>query len=148
MSYQERNNIVSLFSMLIIAIFYTVRLFDMTEAQRSDAAQLLNLWVLFLVVTIISQIISHILTHILFTIISVVRTNEEEPLFADERDKLIELKGVRNSYYAFSIIVLIAMISVAMNKPPVVLFVILMYAGVMAQIVGDVSRIYLYRRGF
>jgi hypothetical protein len=79
-----------------------------------------------------------------------VRTNEEPEIedIADERDKLIDLKGTRSAYVAFSIGVFLSMLTFALDQPPLVMFTLIIFFGIVAQIAGDVSRLYYYRRGF
>jgi hypothetical protein len=40
------------------------------------------------------------------------------------------------------------MLTFALGQPPLVMFTLLIFFGVVAQIIGDISRLYLYRRGF
>jgi hypothetical protein len=40
------------------------------------------------------------------------------------------------------------MLTFAFGQPPLVMFTLLIFFGVVAQIIGDISRLYLYRRGF
>jgi hypothetical protein len=40
------------------------------------------------------------------------------------------------------------MLTFALGQPPLVMFTLLIFFGVLAQVVGDISRLILYRRGF
>ena len=96
-------------------------------------------------------IVATILTHIISAIIQVIKTGEEEPEIedlADERDKLIDLRGTKATYFVSSIGVFLAMLTFALGQPPLVMFTLLIFFGVVAQIIGDISRLILYRRGF
>jgi hypothetical protein len=80
----------------------------------------------------------------------VIRTGDENPQvedIEDERDKLIELKGTRVTYTVFSLVVFGAMLSYVFGQPALVMFSGLILAGLIAQVIGDVYRIVLYRRG-
>jgi hypothetical protein len=44
--------------------------------------------------------------------------------------------------------VFIAMLTFVIGQPALVLFSLLILGGILAQILGDSSRLYLYRRGF
>ena len=68
--------------------------------------------------------------------------------FQDERDRLIDLRGTQVTYFVSSIGVLLSMLTFVFGQPPLVMFTLLIFFGVLAQIVGDISRLYLYRRGF
>ncbi len=67
--------------------------------------------------------------------------------FEDERDKLIDLKGTNLAYSVSSIGGFFAMLSFALGQPPLVMFALLVFFGITAQIVGDVKRLVLYYRG-
>ncbi len=148
MSYQERNHTVSFISNLLIFGYYFLNVFQMNQAGDLDSTAIFSLWATVIVLGILASILSSILTAIASNIISMIKTNTEEPTIADERDKLIELKGTRNTYYVFSVGVFIAMASLVLAMPPLVMFNLLIFSAISSQIVGDLSRIYLYRRGF
>jgi hypothetical protein len=40
------------------------------------------------------------------------------------------------------------MLTYVLGQPPLVMFVLLILVGIVAQIIGDISRLVLYRRGF
>jgi hypothetical protein len=40
------------------------------------------------------------------------------------------------------------MLTFVLGQPPLVMFTLLIFFGVVAQILGDISRLVLYRRGF
>lgn len=149
MSYQEKNITVSLMSYLLILGFYLLNLVPMVQGAGLASGPVFSLWVTVIVAGIVVNIIASVLTTIGFSIVHVVKTksNKSEPLIADERDKLISLKGYKNSYITFSIGVGLAMLTLVFNNPPLVMFSLLVLSGLVAEIVGDVSQIYLYRRG-
>jgi hypothetical protein len=61
---------------------------------------------------------------------------------------LIGLKGVRASYIAFSLGVLVSMLSFVFGQPPLVMFSLIIFFSIAAEIIGDISQIFLYRKGF
>ena len=65
-----------------------------------------------------------------------------------ERDKLIDLKDTKTVYYVSGFGGFLAMLTFVLGQPGLVMFSLLIFFGVAAQIVGDISRLYLYRRGF
>ena len=150
MSYQEKNITVSLVSHLLIGAYYLVNLFQMQQAGGLIAAKVFSLWAILIVATIIATILGSILTNILLSIVHAIRTrsDQEERFIEDERDQLIGLKGSKVSYIAFSIGVLIAMLSFAFGQPPLVMFSLLILSSILAEIIGDISQLYLYRKGF
>ena len=67
----------------------------------------------------------------------------------DDADRtLIALKANQVSYAAFGIGFLLAMISLASGLPPLVMFHLIVFSLFGAGIVGYVTQLYLYRRGF
>ncbi|MCP4418127.1 MAG: hypothetical protein GY805_16005 [Chloroflexi bacterium] len=89
-----------------------------------------------------------IITAILVSIIQAIATREKEPSLLDERDQLIHLKADRNSYTVFGSGFLLAMIMLAVGLPPLVMFNLIVFSVFGAGIVGYITQIYLYRRGF
>ena len=151
MSFQEKNIAVSLGSSTLILGFYLIRMFQMIEGGSFISTNVFHLWGIVIVLTIIVTILATILTHILSAIIQAITTGEEDPEIEDiedERDKLIDLKGTKITYILFSIGVFLAMLTFVLGQPPLVMFSLLIFFGIVGQIVGDSSRLYLYRRGF
>jgi uncharacterized membrane protein len=150
MSYQEKNITVSLVSHLLIVVYYLVNLFQMQQVGGLVSTKVFSLWAIVIVATIIVNIIGSILTNILLSIVHAIKTRSKqvEKFIEDERDKLIGLKGSKVSYIAFSIGVLIAMLSFAFGQPPLVMFSLLILSSILGEIIGDISQLYLYRKGF
>lgn len=150
MSYQEKNITVSLVSHLLIVSYYLVNLFQMYQAGGLVSARVFSLWAIVIVAAIIVTIIGSILTNILLSIVHAIKTRseKEERFIEDERDQLIGLKGSKVSYIAFSIGVLVAMLTFALGQSPLVMFSLLILSSILAEIIGDVSQLYLYQKGF
>jgi len=150
MSYQEKNITVSLASYLLIVGYYLVNLFQMLRGGELVSARLFGLWATVILATIIVNIIASILTNILLTIVEAIKAQKyEEPRFiADERDKVIELKGIRASYIMFSVGVLVSVLAFTFGQPPLVMVSLIIFFAIAAEIIGDISQIYLYRSGF
>ena len=80
-----------------------------------------------------------------------IKTGEEDPKIEDiedERDKLIDLRGTRVSYIISSSGVALSMLAFVLGQPPLVMFSLLIFFGLIAQVIGDISRLVLYRKGF
>lgn len=122
----------------------------MIQGDSFIAANVFRLWAIVIVLAVVATILMTILTHIVANIVEAVRTKGEPELeeFADERDKLIDLKGTRVTYAVSSVGALVAMLTFALGQPPLVMFALLIFFALLAQIVGDVSRLTFYRRGF
>lgn len=74
-------------------------------------------------------------------------TGEKEPTFADELDKLIEMKANRISFFMFIIGFLLAMGTLVMNEQLQTMFIILIIAGFISDVIGSVMKLYYYRKG-
>ena len=150
MSYQEKNITVSLANFSLILGFYLIRVFQMIQSGSFNSTNVFRLWGIVIVLAILVTIFATILTHILSAIVQAIRTKQEPELedIEDERDKLIDLRGTKITYFVSSIGVFLSMLTFALGQPPLVMFTLLIFFGVVAQILGDISRLYLYRRGF
>ena len=149
-SFQEKNITVSLVNFILILGVYLIRVFQMIQGGSFNSTNVFRLWGIVIVFAIIVTIFATILTHIVSNIIQAIKTREEPVIedIADERDKLIDLRGTKITYFVSSIGVFLSMLTFALGQPPLVMFTLLIFFGVVAQIIGDISRLYLYRRGF
>lgn len=150
MSFQEKNITVSLVNFTLILGFYLIRVFQMIQGGSFNSTNIFRLWGIIIALAIVVTILATILTHIVSAIIHVIKTREEPNIedIQDERDDLIDSKGTKVTYAASSIGVALSMLTFVLGQPPLVMFTLLIFFGVLAQIIGDASRLYLYRRGF
>jgi hypothetical protein len=147
MSYQEKKNIVSLVGTLLVFVFYCLYVFERYPEATLDSTDTFSFWASVILILIPVSIVAKIIISIVFNIIYRLSTNEKEPSFADELDKIIELKSTRNSHYVFIIGFLLAMGSLVMEMPPYMMFIVLIFAGFVSEMVGVITQIYHYRRG-
>jgi len=149
MSNRENTIIVSLVSTLIVLSFYLVRWLGMYQEVGLDSAQIFRLWAIVIVATILLNIFGNILANIAVNIAHAIRTNSsaEVRMVEDERDKLIELKGIKVTYIAFSVGVLLAMLTFVFGQPPLIMFSLIIFFSLLGEIIGDLSQLFLYRRG-
>jgi hypothetical protein len=151
MSYQEKNITVSLVNFSLILGFYLIRVLQMIQGGSFNSTNVFRLWGIVIVLAVGVTIIATILTHIGSAIVQAIKTGGEDPKIEDiedERDKLIDLRGTKITYLVSSIGSGLSMLSFVLGQPALVMFTLLIFFGVAAQIIGDVSRLYLYRRGF
>lgn len=150
MSFQQKNITVSLANFSLILGIFLIRVFQMTQEGSFNSTNVFRLWGITIALAILVTIFATILTHIVSAIIQAIKTGEEDPKIEDiedERDKLIDLRGTRVTYFVYSIGVFLSMLTFALGRPPLVMFTLLIFFGIVAQITGDISRLYLYRRG-
>lgn len=151
MSFHEKNITVTLLSFTAILIIYVTRIWSLIQNDSFTATNVFWLWAIVIVMSVIITIIAMILTHVGSTIYQVIQTGDKNPKIndvADERDKLIDLRGTKVTHTISSVGSFLAMLTFAFGQPPLVMFTLLIFFGVVAQIVGDISRLLLYRRGF
>jgi len=151
MSFQQKNITVSLVNFSLILGFFLFRVIQMIQTNSFISENIFRLWGITIGLAIVVTIIGTILTHIVSAIFEVIRTGNEDPKiedFEDERDKLIDLRGTRITYVVSSLGVFLSMLTFVFDQSPLVMFTLLIFFGLVAQITGDVSRLVLYRRGF
>lgn len=151
MSFKEKNITVTLVNFSLILLIFLIRVFQMVRTDTFTSTNVFRLWGVIIVLAVIVTIAATILTHIVSAIIEAIKTGEENPKiedFEDERDKLIDLKGTQVTYLIASLGTFLAMLTFAFGQEPLIMFTLLIFFGVLAQVIGDISRLVLYRRGF
>lgn len=151
MSFQEKNITVTLVSFSLIVTFFLFRIFQMIQTDSFTSTNVFRLWGIVIVFAIIVTIVGMILTHIVSAIVIAIRTGTDDPdieSIEDERDKLIDLKGTKITYSITSFGSFLAMLTFALGQSPLIMFTLLIFFGLVAQVVGDTTRLFLYRRGF
>ena len=148
MSYQQRNIVVSLIISVLVLAYYLFRWAGMVAEGTFVAENVYRLWGVMIAISIAANIGGVILAQIISAIVYQIRTNQEEKFVQDERDKLIDLRGTRVAYLTFSLGVVASMLNMVLGRPPLVMFNLLIFSGLAAQIFADVSRLLMYRRGF
>lgn len=148
MTYYSRKAIVSIITSIIIFIFLYIGIIQRIQASVIEPDAVLKLWGTFYLKLLAVQIVAKIIIMIIFNIINRITTNEREPSFTDERDRLIELKAVRNFSFVFCFGFFLAMSVLAINQPISIMFNILALDIVVSGVVLDISYIVYYERGF
>jgi hypothetical protein len=134
----------------LIIGFYLISLWQMHQEGALVAGRVYGLWATVVVAAMVANILGSILTNIVLTIFEAIKTQKyEEPRFiADERDQLIELKGMQSGYITFSVGVLVSIIAFITGEPALETINMIIFFAIFAQIASDISRVYFYRRGF
>ncbi|WP_027086594.1 hypothetical protein [Cohnella panacarvi] len=147
MSYQEIKNVVSLISTVCIFGGYCAYVFLNNRDEIWHSTATLSFWGAVVLILIPVSIVARIVVTILFIMIYRMVTKEQEPSFADELDKLIELKASRVSYAVFVVGFLFGMFALAMEWPLSWAFVFMICSGFMAEVADGVAQLYWYRKG-
>ncbi|WP_284035475.1 hypothetical protein [Neobacillus sp. 114] len=147
MTYQEKKSIVSLISAILIFGTYCLYMYPRQPEGGLESLETFRYWGSFVLILTLLSIVAHIIISILFNIIFRITTGEKEPTFADELDKLIDLKANRNSFFVFILGFLLAMGSLVIFQPSQVMFMILIISGFVSDVTGSVTKLYHYRKG-
>ncbi|MBT2730804.1 hypothetical protein J7E63_28760 [Bacillus sp. ISL-75] len=147
MTYQEKKSIVSLFSAILIFGSYCLYMYPRYPGGGLESTETFRYWGSFVLILTLFSIVSHIIISIIFNIVYRITTREKEPTFADELDKLIDLKANRNSFFVFIVGFLLAMGSLFIYQPSQVMFIILIISGFISDVTGSVTKFYHYRKG-
>src|SRR5215475_13462138 len=145
---QERQTIVSLLTTLLLAAIFFVYVLPRYPAGNPYSAAVFHFWGVAVVILIAVSIVANIAMSIVFSIVYSMATHEKTSSFTDERDKLIELSALRIALYVFAGGFFLAMGALAIGLTPSVMFIVLLIAGFGSGLVGDISRLYWYRKGF
>lgn len=146
MTYQEKKSIVTLICTILIFGSFCMFMYPQFPERGIDT-EVFRYWGSFVLILTVFSIVAHILISIIFNIVFRVTTGEKEPTFADELDKIIDLKANRISFFVFIIGFLLAMGSLVVYQPSQVMFIILITAGFISDVTGSVTKLYHYRKG-
>ncbi|MEP1034285.1 hypothetical protein [Ekhidna sp.] len=147
MDYHERKSIFNMFSTVIVLGIYYWSVFERFNAEIMNTDEQLQFWAKAILIAIPISIATKIVMMIIFAISNYIITREKMPDFEDERDKLIELKSTRNSYFFFGMGFVISLVVLAFGYPPKYMFIALILAGIGSEIFDNLSKLYYHRKG-
>jgi hypothetical protein len=149
MSTRKISIYVSLVSTMLILGYYLLNLIPMIRQGDLSSEDVFRLAAVVIIATIVLNIAGNIITLIVIQIIHAIQTRSDKELrmIQDERDKLIGLRGVQVSYFAFSLGVLIAMLTFVFGQPALLMFSLIVFFSLLAEICGDLAQLYFYSRG-
>ena len=147
MSARERQAIVSLLATLLLVVFFVGYVLPRYPAGNPYAPEVFRFWGVAFVILVPVSIVANIAVSIVFAVVSAMATRQIASSFADERDKFIQLRALRNALFAFIGGFSLAMGSLAIGMPPSVMFIVLMGSGYGSGLVGNITQLYLYRKG-
>ncbi len=149
MSIRKISISVSLISTLLILSYYLGNLIPMMRQGDLISAEVFRLAAIVIIASIVLNIAGNILTSIGVNIVQAIQTRsaKEVRIIEDERDKLIGLKGTQVSYVAFSLGVLVSMLAFVIGQPALVMFCLIIFFSLLAEIIGDLAQFHFYSRG-
>ena len=147
MTYQEKQNVVNIFSALIITLIFAWMVWQRQQTGQLDLSENFRQWGIVFLIFIGISIVARIIIQIIFHIGNAIATREEKVPAEDERDKLVKLKAIRNSYYAFTSGFILTVVGLALGMPVYWIFIAFVGFGMIAEIIDNGSQIYYYRKG-
>jgi hypothetical protein len=147
MTYQEKQNIVNIFSGLLVTAIYGWMVYQRQLQGRFDLSEDFSKWGVIFLIFIGVSIVTRIIIQIIFHILNAIATREQEIPAVDERDKLVKLKATRNSYYVFTSGFVLSVMALAIGMPVYGMFIAFVVFGLIAEIMDNGSQIYYYRKG-
>lgn len=147
MSYQEKQNVVNIFSGLLVTAIYAYIVYQKQLGGELDLATDYKQWGFLFIIFIGISIVARVIIQIIFHIINAIATRTEDVPKDDERDKLVKLKSTRNSHYVFITGFTFSMIMLAIGWPVYTLFIVYIVTGLLAEIADNGSQIFYYRKG-
>lgn len=147
MSYKQKENIISLLSLLFTAVPYFIYInLDYQNQTAMTTSEELKFWATALLISIPIRIVAQIVFYVLMYILYAVANGEKEmDETTDERDNLIELKSERYSNYLFFFGFAIAMVAIVLDYSASTMFGILIVFGILSELMGIFSKMVLYR---
>jgi hypothetical protein len=149
MSFQEKTIISFLISGVIVMAGFSYYMFGLHQQgllAGPDGSMLIARSALALIpVSIVVTIVSTIIVTIVNAIITREDHVETKP---DERDRLIELRGMKIAFIAFSAFYIASMGALALGAAPYQVFLIILYAMFASAMIDGAVKLWLYRRGF
>lgn len=149
MTFQQKNNTVSLASFSLILIFFLLRIAQLVRNENFNDAAVIRLWIIVIVLAIGVTVVGIILTHGIPAALKTGGADDSKPEIddtIDERDQRIDLEGTHLTYRITSIGTFVAMVTYAFGQPPLVMFSLLILFGLVGQIAGDGLRLRRYQQ--
>lgn len=147
MSYQEKQNIVNIFTAFLVTIIFALLVYQRHQQGQFDLTEDFRTWGVVFLIFIGISVVVRIIIQIIFHILNAIATREADVPVVDERDKLIKLKATRNSYYAFTGGFVMSVLGLALGMPVHWIFITFVASGLIAEILDNGSQIYYYRKG-
>jgi hypothetical protein len=147
MDIKEKRILVSLIGSVLVFLFYALYVYNKHIAGNPEIINDFQFWGKAFLFMIPVAIVAQIIIHIILAIFAKITTNEDLDTIDDERDKLIELKSIKISHYIFLAGFMTAMIWLAIGAQPGLMFILLFSSGFIASIIGEIAKLYYYRKG-
>lgn len=150
MSFGERDAITSLLTTILVVAMFYFRIASQSDAGLFDGPDGLMIWARSVLWLILISIGVAIAVTIGFTILYVILTGERKPSgLRDERDRMIETRGMRVGTVIISIGIVAAIMDLAWGGASALrAFNIILIGCSVSEIGKNLFKIVCYRRGF
>lgn len=147
MTFQEKGIATGLGVLILMYGIYGIALYDMFRGGQFAAAgggSLLGKSILMLMAAVV---ITTLVVRIAMTALEAIANRDVHPVISDERDRLIELRGLRISHFVFAGGFVIAMVALALGQSAFVVINLIILSLGAGEALGSIGQLYLYRRG-
>lgn len=150
MSEHQRENIISLILLLTVSSVYIGYILNSYSSMVFGPGEELKYWAGAILAIIPIRIVLQIILIIIFKIMeAIVNQGKVSSDIKDERDKLIELKGdnISGNFFVFGFVLSLVGVyyfSFSLSMMFIFIFVI----GYISELLGIISKIYFYNKGF
>lgn len=148
MDIKEKQILVVIISTILIFTCYSLYVYNNYIVKNFEILNDFKFWGKTFLILIPVTIVSQIVIHIIFAIVNKIVTNEDIESKSDERDKIIDLKAIRVSHWLMTAGFVVAMITQVLGMQPYMLMLSLICFGFISAIVSELTKMYLYRKGF
>ncbi|HHS88982.1 MAG TPA: hypothetical protein ENJ26_01275 [Rhodobacteraceae bacterium] len=149
MSFQEKNAYAALAKTILIFGYFAFRMVQFHLDGRLAGPEAASLVGKSFLVLMAAAIVAYIVLTILFDIGFAIAQKDPKPDFTvDERDRLIELKGMRAFLAIFVMGFVASMAALALGATPVAALLAMIFAMFLGALADDIAKLYHYRRGF
>lgn len=149
MPFKERNIVVAIFTNLIVIAYFAWRICRMLQDGQFDGSDALTVWARTVLWMIPLSIVATIIGTILFNIIYAIVTRQPKPSFVvDERDKAIEITGMKATMVVISTGFMLGMVALAFGWTGFTVFNLILFSFAFADLGGNLVKLALYRRGY
>ena len=141
MSFKEWESVVNIIAAIVIGAWVVFEALTSPPASIAVVASRLLWAILFGVLFTIAAMIA------MSILVSIARREEFKDEKADERDKLVSLRAMRNGYVIASLAGIASLFTLAFSANPAQAAYILFFGLMLAGVVDSVSRLVYYRIG-
>lgn len=146
MSSEERNNIASLIAGLLVNIYVISKLSGMFADGRLDGPDALMVWARAMLWVIPIGVLTVIVCVIIFNIIFAIAEGDGNPSFVvDERDKAIQVFGMRFTMVIVSAGFIGGVVALAMGVAPLHVFIGMFFSFSAGDLIGNAAKLIRYR---